>query len=80
MQQEFVGQVPLYAESNNIIVFKSSSMNQTHHRVLDKAIAQNFVSYFTNAGEVIKPLSIIKRDEDDAQIVAQDLQILYNNL
>lgn len=68
-----VGQVPLYLPSNRVILFKPSSMNDSHNTIFNLAFKRNYLSYFSSTGEVILPKVIGKRSDDDASLVAKDI-------
>lgn len=74
-----IGQVPLYLPSNRVILFKPSSMNDSHNAIFNLAFKHNYLSYFSSNGEVITPKVITKRSEDDASLVAKDLLIGVSN-
>lgn len=68
-----LGQVPLYVRSDKLIVFKSSSLNESHEAVFNLAVERNYVSYFSSEGEVVMPEEIKKRDKDDLSKTIQDI-------
>lgn len=67
-----LGQIPLYLESNKVIVFKSSSMNEAHELVFNSAVEHNYVSYFDDNSEVVKPNNSKKRENDDVSEIVDD--------
>ena len=61
-----LGQVPLYADASQIIVFKPSSMNDSHDTIFKQSFELGYLSYFDKDGKVISPSIVRKREKDDA--------------
>ncbi|MCT4634710.1 MAG: hypothetical protein N4A31_00480 [Rickettsiales bacterium] len=75
-----IGQVPLYLPSNRVILFKPSSMNDSHNAIFNLAFKHNYLSYFSSNGEIITPKVITKRSDDDVSLVAKEILIgVYNH-
>lgn len=74
-----IGQIPLYLTSDKIILFKPSSMNEDHTQVVDLAFKKNYLSYFSDNGEIIMPTNITKRNEDDSSLVIKSILQGYSN-
>ncbi len=69
-----IGQITLYLNPDQIIAFRSDSMNESHEEILRMAIRKNYLSYFTDSGEVVAPNPpASKRVGDDASDVANDI-------
>lgn len=73
-----VGQIPLYIESDRIIVFKPDSMNSAHRAIFDLAVEKSYISSFKDDGSVDFAKKRTKRQSDDAVDVAKDLISGYN--
>lgn len=68
-----LGQLPLYLTGDKIIVFKASSMNEDHEKVFHLAVEHNYVSYFTENYQIVKPDLVVNRERDDADSIVLDL-------
>lgn len=73
-----MGQIPLYLNSDRIILFKPSSMNEDHEAIFHLAFSNNYLSYFAEDGLIISPAKIEKRKNEDSAQVIKNLLNNYN--
>lgn len=74
-----IGEIPLYLPANRIILFKPSSMNESHNSIFNLAFKQHYLSYFSSNGEVVTPKIIRKRNNNDVSLVAKDILTGFSN-
>lgn len=68
-----MGQAPLYASAKQIIVFKPSSMNDNHTKLMDLGYELGYFSKFENSGEVNKTVNTTQKFTSDSEQVAKQI-------